>query len=369
MPEYMRVRLYLYNLMSKSDGKELQIPSENVLCRMFDVSRVTVRSAIQGLIRDKYLIPRRGIGTFINPEKIGKGVKDIPNVGVIIGDGRCVNNPADPVVAEIILKSGMNFDLLFLPDSDAPERLVEQIRATNDAVIWMYPNYNAVENLKYIDALKQAEIPFLSIETDTPLLTDSDSIVSLPGQRGRTMADYLFSRGHRNMLFVHNFPSGKMRTILGHDSPHEHYCRRMEQLSAGQKVDTGVFSLWELEEFLAKTPKNLARYSIIYSIAKLAPHVMELLNKSKILVPEHISYLTYGYSIPYFFNGRTPTCIDDESALRQSLLEWLDLRLRRGCRTGRFEREINMQIVAGETVTINNSLVGGAINTVLQPYN
>ena len=66
MPEYMRVRLYLYNLRSKSDGKELQIPSENVLCRMFDVSRVTVRSAIQGLIRDKYLIPRRGIGTFIN---------------------------------------------------------------------------------------------------------------------------------------------------------------------------------------------------------------------------------------------------------------------------------------------------------------
>ena len=68
MPEYMRVRMYLYNLIANSDGKELQIPSENDLCRLFEVSRITVRGAIQGLVQDKYLIPRRGIGTFMNPE-------------------------------------------------------------------------------------------------------------------------------------------------------------------------------------------------------------------------------------------------------------------------------------------------------------
>ncbi len=350
IPEYMRIRSYLYNLMTKSDDRELRIPSENELCRMFDVSRITVRGAIQGLVKEKYLIPRRGIGTFINPEKFGKVMKGIPNVGVIIGDGRCVNNPVEPAVADIILKSGMNFDLLFLPDSDAPERLVEQVRVGNDAIIWMYPRCNMAENLKYIDALKRVDVPFLSIETDELPLPEYDCIVSSPAQRGRMMAEYLSSRGHRNMLFVHNFPPEKIKAVLGEGAPHAHYCCRMAELSGGRDTDVGVFLLRELEDMLGSTPETLSRYSVVYSVAKLVPYVMDILNAAGVMVPEHISYLAYGYSLPFFFNGRTPTCIDNESALRQSLAEWLDLRLRRGCRTGKFERHINVHVAEGETV-------------------
>ena len=60
MPEYMRVRKYLYNLISKCSGNDLRIPPENELTRIFGVSRVTVRGAIRGLVKDNLLITRRG---------------------------------------------------------------------------------------------------------------------------------------------------------------------------------------------------------------------------------------------------------------------------------------------------------------------
>ena len=52
IPEYMRVRKYLYSLVYNSDGTDLRIPPENELTRMFGVSRVTVRGAIHGLVDD-----------------------------------------------------------------------------------------------------------------------------------------------------------------------------------------------------------------------------------------------------------------------------------------------------------------------------
>jgi len=42
-----------------------QIPSEDELCRMYDVSKVTVREAIQELVKEGYLKRLQGKGTFV----------------------------------------------------------------------------------------------------------------------------------------------------------------------------------------------------------------------------------------------------------------------------------------------------------------
>ena len=365
MPEYMRVRQYLYNLINKSDGKHLQIPSENDLCRLFNVSRITVRGAIQGLVKDKYLIPQRGIGTFMNPERINSGVKNTISVGMLIGDGRCVTNPFPPVMAEIIIQHGMKFELIFLPDSDSPERLVELIKAGIDAVIWMYPNYSS-ENGKYIEMLAQSGIPLLVIETDHQVLGDIDYIISEPSIRGTRLAEYLFARGYRNMLFVHNYPLTTLNTILYQRLPHQSYCARMKELTDNDQLETGVTSVLELEEKVQTNPTFINRFDVIYSVVEVVPHTMEILDRNGIVVPDNISYLVYGKSNPYFFHGLRPDYVDDETWLRQAVFEWLELRLRRNCRSGRFERNLTLEIVPGETAQLkpssgrlNNSVLAG----------
>ena len=43
-----------------------QIPTEPQLCRMFDVSRITVRKAIEDLAREGWLVRQQGKGTFVH---------------------------------------------------------------------------------------------------------------------------------------------------------------------------------------------------------------------------------------------------------------------------------------------------------------
>jgi hypothetical protein len=276
-------------------------------------------------------------------------------VAVIIGAGRNVSNPLDINIVDGIFQSGMKFETLFLPDSDSPARLVEIVKSGIDAVIWLYPQY-VPENVKYLNALHAAGIPLLAIETDIPAPGKIDSIASEASQRGSSLAEYLFCRGHRNMLFVHNYPVSKVKTILDKGSPHWFYCLKMKELNGGKEPVTGVVSLLELEEKLRISPDFISSFSTIYSVAEAAPYAMEILNQAGIAVPDGISYLTYGQSDPYFFNGLKPDHVDNGTRLRQAVFEWLELRLRRNCRDGRFERQWNMEIVPGETVLFKAGL-------------
>jgi GntR family transcriptional regulator len=47
-----------------------KIPSENELCEQFEVSRMTIRQAINNLVEQGYLHRKRGIGTFVQLPKV-----------------------------------------------------------------------------------------------------------------------------------------------------------------------------------------------------------------------------------------------------------------------------------------------------------
>src|SRR6266446_10425107 len=50
------------------------IPSERQLSADLGVSRLTVRAALDELVREGYLIRRRGSGTFVAEPKVAKGI-------------------------------------------------------------------------------------------------------------------------------------------------------------------------------------------------------------------------------------------------------------------------------------------------------
>ena len=66
--EKLYVQIYSIILEKIESGEwplGTQIPSEDELCRIYDVSKVTVREAIQELAREGYLKRQQGKGTFV----------------------------------------------------------------------------------------------------------------------------------------------------------------------------------------------------------------------------------------------------------------------------------------------------------------
>jgi len=51
-----------------------QLPSENELCREFDVSRLTVRRALQTLEADGFIYRRQGLGSFVSDRRVPQGL-------------------------------------------------------------------------------------------------------------------------------------------------------------------------------------------------------------------------------------------------------------------------------------------------------
>lgn len=67
VPIYIQLRDILREIIeSKNINEDAKLPSENELSSAFTLSRMTVRRAMQELVREGYIYIKRGEGTFIN---------------------------------------------------------------------------------------------------------------------------------------------------------------------------------------------------------------------------------------------------------------------------------------------------------------
>src|SRR5258708_38814310 len=78
VPLYLQLQDILRKQIStkvyKAGGK---LPSENELCRNFDVTRPTVRQALEGLVREGLLYKHRGKGAFVTAPPLPIGLFSI----------------------------------------------------------------------------------------------------------------------------------------------------------------------------------------------------------------------------------------------------------------------------------------------------
>jgi len=77
--EHEKLYLQLFDILRKKiESKEwtpgMQVPTEDQLCKMFNVSRATVRNAVLELVRQGYLVRQQGKGTFVNSNYISEGL-------------------------------------------------------------------------------------------------------------------------------------------------------------------------------------------------------------------------------------------------------------------------------------------------------
>ena len=73
--KYVIVRNHLLELVRNGLASGSPVPSERELCEQFEVSRMTVRQAIDTLVVDGVLERHQGRGTFVSPPKLDLQVR------------------------------------------------------------------------------------------------------------------------------------------------------------------------------------------------------------------------------------------------------------------------------------------------------
>ncbi len=344
VPEYMRVRTFIYNLIENSDGTNLQIPPENELSKLFNVSRVTVRGAIKKLVSEGYLIPRRGIGTFINRKMLNTGIVKQAIIGLLEGSGDRAANSYYSNISICVMQNGMQSETLYFPESDDPQRMIEIIRSGVRGVIWADLTKNK-KNIKYIEALNKNKIPLLLIGNEN--FSAQDCLISTKAQRGVAFAEYMYSKGHIDILTVHNNTSVDEHFLA--DSTFMAYCNRMSQLSGrdGNKLKENICSLSDLK---AKLKESNRRFTAIYTGFYNVPYVKGELLLAGIEIPRDLSFLTYGRPSSFHFDGKNADYLDIETCWENEVSDWLTKRIVNNDNSEIIHKEITMKIVPGETV-------------------
>ncbi len=88
LSEVQKVWYYVMNIIHRSAGHSVMIPSSNELAKEFGIARSTVRIALEKLTAQEALITRRGIGTFTNPKWNLHQESSSPKlIGLLLFDG------------------------------------------------------------------------------------------------------------------------------------------------------------------------------------------------------------------------------------------------------------------------------------------
>lgn len=81
IPLYVQIKQRLLALIATWDESTTRFYGDNELCQMFEVSRMTVRQAVQELVNDGFLTRTRGSGTFVPIPKIEERFTPLMNLG------------------------------------------------------------------------------------------------------------------------------------------------------------------------------------------------------------------------------------------------------------------------------------------------
>lgn len=201
--EYMRIRRYVLTLIQKADGKSIPLPSILELSELFQVSRPTVSRAMKALTDEGYVIGRRGIGSFTNPAKSSRMLRDQPMIGLLVGDG--MNVHFDHYLSRVLGNLMMQISAipavvhLLTLNSQKADNVYRSIRGEQlDAIVW----HGMPKELE--------EVRARLIESGLPVIVSSDGAESFgPGsarmgyrELGYECGKALIAEGRKNLVFL-----------------------------------------------------------------------------------------------------------------------------------------------------------------------
>jgi len=173
------------------------LPSERALCKIYEISHITVRQALVDLTREGLLFRVPGRGTFVRGEESSRKTGEIP-LGVVIPEKE--GNLSSPFVSNLLLgiKSltiQYDFPLLLYTENES-EYITDAARNRLKGLILTDPQIKDTR----ISMLKGEKVPFVVIgktyEEDV-YTVDSDNIWI-----GYTLTFHFLKIGHRKIGFI-----------------------------------------------------------------------------------------------------------------------------------------------------------------------
>jgi GntR family transcriptional regulator len=141
---HQKLYIQLYEIIRKKIENnewavESQIPTEQELCKMFNVSRATVRTAILKLTRHGFLKRQQGKGTFINKTATSGGLLMITSFRELLFDDSV---PFDTrVLAQTIMMPTDDLDLEIEIPQDKRIIYVKRLHTVNDEPVLLQESF------------------------------------------------------------------------------------------------------------------------------------------------------------------------------------------------------------------------------------
>jgi len=141
---HQKLYIQLYEIIRKKIENnewaiESQIPTEQELCKMFNVSRATVRTAILELTRQGFLKRQQGKGTFICKTAISGGLLMITSFRELLFDDNITFDTR--VLAQTVMMPTDDLDLEIEIPLDKRIIYVKRLHTVNDEPVLLQESY------------------------------------------------------------------------------------------------------------------------------------------------------------------------------------------------------------------------------------
>lgn len=199
LPIYAKIAEMLRSEIKSGNLKPgTQLPTEEELCKLYNVSRGTIQKALNLLVSEGIISRRRGIGSFVRNNSIKISDKSI---GLILPYIKYMGSDLLLGIENAIRNQG--YHLLFF-SSDANVELeieiIERLINSDISGIILYTLQGEYED-RGIKTLLNSRKPFILIDRYLPHL-DTSWVVSDNYTGGYEMTEYLIRKGHSKIGFV-----------------------------------------------------------------------------------------------------------------------------------------------------------------------
>lgn len=298
---YNWIRAYIDENQFSENQK---LPSENVLCKRLEVSRETVRLALEQLVLEGLIYKIRGSGTYINKETVlSKGVRDASasvKIALILqGQDANANSGLISGIKSILKEKRADLHIFFTKNKFSSEQNCLNVVAHQGFDGFIVDGVKASllnPNLDCYRSIYQKKIPVIFYNNYYKELR-YPKVINNDYRCARELLRLLIQAGHRHIagIFVYDnyqsiekfrgYVSSVRKYDVGFDDDNVKWCVSNEA--------HGVGFYKEVARFLKGLPKCTAVVCCNYMILQA---VLKAIKKAGKSVPEDYSLVCFDYS-------------------------------------------------------------------------
>jgi GntR family transcriptional regulator of arabinose operon len=270
-----------------------QLPSENEIAELFNVSRHTVRQALTYLVQEGWIYKERGKGSFYSKKKSNEEIKNVAVLTTYISD--YIFPKIISGIEEELRRKGYNLLLFNSNNNIQNEReCFENIINQKIAGLIVEPAQSTINNLHHegIKKLEKNDIKYIAINANCD--EENSAYIVVDDEQGAyKLTNYLLELGHRNIAALF-----KVDDLQG-EKRRRGYIKALKEydLSFNKNV-VGEYITDNAEMYIDHFTKKLLNLeerptAIVCYNDKVALRVIDNCRKENIKIPKDLSIVSF----------------------------------------------------------------------------